>query len=102
MGPGHRRALLAVGAVAVVLAGLLVGGDGFLLAVPALFLFTCLLSGRYVGEAAVLRLRRRRARPTATAASTGTTRPATVAVRGGRLIAASLAGRAPPRPIAAA
>ncbi len=69
-----------------------------LLAVPVLLLALPLASGRYVGEAGLVRLATRGRAPTPRVASG--VRPALraprVMARGGRLIAAALAERGPP------
>ena len=69
-----------------------------LLAAPALLLFLPLLAGRYVGEDGLLRVAARSRAPRVRAVSSprpALRAPRTVA-RGGRLIAAALAERAPP------
>jgi hypothetical protein len=74
-----------------------------LLAVPALLLLLPLLAGRYVGEAGLVRLAGRRGVPRRrTPERLGARRRAPrVLPRGGRLIAAALAERGPPAPLAA-
>ncbi len=100
------RRLFAAGAVGavVVTAALLVAGHtggavvtGVLHLLPAVLLALVLLSGRYPGELALERLRRAGTERVRRASSSPTPRlHAAVALRGGRLIAFSLAGRAPP------
>ncbi len=72
--------------------------NGALMMLPALVLALIMLTRPYIGERVIARLRiRRSTRRRAPAASTRTgMRFAPVAVSGGRLIAAALAGRAPP------
>jgi hypothetical protein len=102
------RPLLAIAVlgVAITLAETVSGLDtGLLLLSPALVLLLPLLAGRYVGEATLERLaarvapprRRRRAR---SAPLVPRRRPRATPVRGGRLLASALAGRAPPVPVA--
>jgi hypothetical protein len=70
---------------------------GVLMLLPALLLAGILLAGRYPGERLIARLARSRAprrRPVGRVQIPP--RPAPASTRGGRLIAASLAGRAPP------
>jgi hypothetical protein len=64
--------------------------------VPVLLLVAALALGRYPGEGALDRVRatRRRRRRPADVASPA--RPPLLLIRGGLLVAASLAGRAPP------
>jgi hypothetical protein len=75
----------------------------WLLAVPALLLLLPLLAGRYVGEDGLARLAGRAVAPRLRSpASLGTRRRAPRTLpRGGRLIAAALAERGPPAPLAA-
>ena len=98
----HLRRLLPVALMGVcLLPALTVAGfgAGLLLLSPALLLALPLLAGRYVGERGLVRLARRarprlrRLRP----ARVPRPWPRAVAVRGGRLIAAALAERGPPR-----
>lgn len=67
---------------------------------PLLLLVAALLAGRYPGEKALERCRRAItilfARPRLRSLLSGFTLPFTAAIRGGRLIARSLAGRGPP------
>jgi hypothetical protein len=75
-----------------------------LLAVPAALLLLPLLAGRYVGEDGLARLARSRtaAAPRRSPQRIGARRRAPrVLPRGGRLIAAALAERGPPVPVAA-
>ncbi len=69
-----------------------------LLAAPALLLFLPLLAGRYLGEHGLARLAARWRPPRARAVSSArpVSRAPRVLARGGRLIAAALAERAPP------
>ncbi|HXA54995.1 MAG TPA: hypothetical protein VNV37_09000 [Solirubrobacteraceae bacterium] len=97
--------LLGLGGVASALAlcALLVGHGGgamtagALYVLPAALLMLALACGRYPGERVLMRLRRMPSRraPRAASAPAPRRRPATL-MRGGRLIAVSLAGRAPP------
>jgi hypothetical protein len=98
----HQQLMLALAGASLL--GLLVaaaaGLDGdALLAVPALLLLLPMLGGRYIGEDALVRLvaralpRRRRIAPAAPRRRAFTP----VLPRGGRLIAAGLAHRGPPR-----
>jgi len=72
-----------------------------LLAAPALLLFLPLLAGRYVGEEGLLRVaaRSRASRIRAVSSVRPAPRAPRVLARGGRLIAAALAERAPPAPL---
>jgi hypothetical protein len=104
-----RLAVLASGGlgVALVLAALHGGIDsaalteGVLYLLPAMLLALVLLAGRRPGERLIVALHRRRARR---GGQRGSTTPGLVPAhptelalpRGGRLIAAALAGRAPP------
>jgi hypothetical protein len=74
-----------------------------LLAAPALLLFLPLLAGRYVGEEGLLRVAARARAPRVRAVSSlrPVLRPPRALARGGRLIAAALAERAPPAPLLA-
>ncbi|HTZ63320.1 MAG TPA: hypothetical protein VMB51_04395 [Solirubrobacteraceae bacterium] len=71
-----------------------------LVLLPALALALAMLVRPYLGARAIARLRARRAdraqRPCSTLLSVGARRMRAHAVRGGRLIAVALAGRAPP------
>lgn len=98
------RPLLAVALLGVVLAvaettdGL---GGASLSLLPALLLFAPLLMGRYVGERTLRRIAVRLARPrrrrTTAAPVAPRPRPRRTLAHGGALLAARLAGRAPPR-----
>ena len=95
----HLMFGLAVLSVAFVLLQSLTGlNPDVLLAAPALLLFLPLLAGRYVGEERLLRVAARWRAPRVRAVSS--VRPMQRAphalARGGRLIAAALAERAPP------
>src|SRR5580658_3368380 len=71
--------------------------QGALMMLPALLLAVALLAGRYPGERLIARWGR--ARPRARQATARVPMPSHASLqtlRGGRLIAASLAGRAPP------
>jgi hypothetical protein len=104
--PQHRRLLpVALAGVCLLLALTVAGlGTGLLLLSPALLLLCPLLTGRYVGERRLVELAsrcrpRRRTRPVRPADPAHRAgRAAGDAVRGGRLIAAALAERGPPRP----
>jgi hypothetical protein len=100
----HQRLLLllalVVGLVALslVLTGL---GTGLLYLAPALMLLAPLALERYVGEETIHRLKRavatrRRRRPARSVAAPLPIAPRTLMVRGGALLAASLAVRPPP------
>ncbi len=104
-GARHRRsvvfagALAAVGTVAILaLLGMLgVLGSGALTLLPALLLAAALFAGRFPGERLIERWTR--ARPClrrALAPLVARTRPVATTPRGGLLVAAALAGRAPP------
>jgi hypothetical protein len=76
---------------------------GALSLLPAALLAAFLLAGRYPGEKLIARVAVSRApcrRPRRFARLLVPSAPASALVRGGRLIAASLAGRAPPAPAA--
>jgi hypothetical protein len=76
--------------------------SGALTMLPALALATMMLTRPYLGERAIVRLRSRRSPRPSAVARIGVRRlrrRASVA-RGGRLIAAALAGRAPPLALA--
>ena len=93
--------LLAAAAVALVSAGLLIAGAwmGLLYLLPALVLAGLLVSGRFPGEELLVRAATRRRRRTRAAPGVPHRRTrASFALipRGGRLLAAALAGRAPP------
>ena len=77
-------------------------GDTLIYLAPALLILLPLLSGRYPGDEALVRAarragprRRRRRAPSRAAARLPI---AGLLPRGGRLVGAALAGRAPPRP----
>lgn len=97
---GLILALMALAALA--LAGVIDPlQSGALTMLPALALAAIMLTHPYLGEHAIARLRARRARQWAEARPIAVPRrPATRVVRGGRLIAAALAGRAPPLALA--
>jgi hypothetical protein len=91
----------------VVLVALALGGvidplqSGALTMLPALVLAAMMLTRPYLGERAIARLRSRRPPRRGAAARIGVRlRPRASVVRGGRLIAAALAGRAPPLALA--
>src|SRR5690349_2530771 len=90
--------------VGLVLAQAITGAD-VMMASPALVLALPLLAGRYVGEERLARLAARLGARVARAARTLNDRlpraPRAVLPRGGRLLAASLAERGPPRSLAA-
>jgi hypothetical protein len=96
-----QRLLLGLAALtvlfAVVQSATGISGD-VLLAAPALILLLPLLAGRYVGEDGLVRLAARAVvRPRRSPSRLGARRRAPrVLPRGGRLIAAALAERAPP------
>ncbi len=97
---GFNRYLSIAAALAVIVLGPVLVGSGFMAVVPALLMLLPLLGGRYIGERAVHRARRAIAPLRVHLAKSV---PATVIdagrgviVRGGRLIAASLATRPPP------
>jgi hypothetical protein len=93
-------ALIAVTAFALG-AGIQWLQTGVLSMFPAIALAIVLLTRRYPGERVIGALRSRRtARPSPGTLMRTPSRPPTRIVRGGRLIAAALAGRAPPRPLA--
>jgi hypothetical protein len=72
---------------------------GVLYLLPAIVMAVVLLAGRYPGVRALERLRRTRTPRTARAVSSRAPRQHLAeTLHGGRLIAGSLAGRAPPRP----
>jgi hypothetical protein len=92
-------ALAAVAAVATLaLLGVLgVLGPGALTLLPALLLAAALFTGRFPGERLIERWTRARPRlRRALAPLVALTRPVASTPRGGRLVAAALAGRAPP------
>jgi hypothetical protein len=84
--------------------GMLVLGvsDALIYLAPALLILLPLLSGRYPGDEALVRAARR-TRPRRRRVPAAVPRPAHSSIaellpRGGRLVGAALAGRAPPRP----
>jgi hypothetical protein len=105
MGRFSARRLLGLGgaASALLFCALLVGHGGGAVAtgalhvLPAVLLVLALACGRYPGERVLARLRRAPSWRRLRAASARAPRQCpTTPLRGGRLIAASLAGRAPP------
>ena len=75
--------------------------SGVLTLLPALVLAVMMLTRPYLGEQAIARLRAGRSRrPRGVATLGGYLRPEVAVARGGRLIAAALAGRAPPLALA--
>jgi hypothetical protein len=89
-----------IAAVALPLIGAPLQG-GALVLLPALALVIVMLTRPYLGEGAIARLRLRRGhRPRSTALSFPARRSPARAVRGGRLLAVALAGRAPPLALA--
>ncbi len=85
----------------LLLAGAVAGlGELLAFAAPVLVLALPLLAGRYLGEERIARaagrMRARRSRPRSVAVPMARLRPARTVVRGGRLIAMSLAVRPPP------
>ena len=75
--------------------------SGALTMLPALALALMMLTRPYLGERTIARLRsRRRPRRSAAARIVVRARPCASVARGGRLIAAALAGRAPPLALA--
>jgi hypothetical protein len=94
-------ALLGVTLLWCLALALLGAHEGLLFLLPALLLAAPLAMGRYVGEAALRGLSRRSSRPRPARDLAWHPRPAfRHALRGARLLAASLAGRSPP-PLAA-
>ncbi|MGA2469557.1 MAG: hypothetical protein ABSG64_02570 [Solirubrobacteraceae bacterium] len=89
-------ALLCIGALAPL--GLLGAFQpGMLMMLPALLLAVALLAGRYPGERLIERWSRGRSRGRGVIANIVVpARPTLELLRGGRLLAARLAGRAPP------
>jgi hypothetical protein len=101
----HVRALWRVASIFALLAlvALAFGGvidplqSGALTMLPALVLAAMMLTRPYIGERVIARLRARRPRRRGAIAIAGVRLRLCAAVaRGGRLIAAALAGRAPP------
>jgi hypothetical protein len=76
--------------------------QSLLMMLPALALAIVMLARPYMGARAIVRLRKRRARlaPRSAPARLGSPGWRPQAVSGGRLIAAALAGRAPPAALA--
>jgi hypothetical protein len=76
--------------------------SGVLTLLPALALAAMMLTRPYLGEQAIARLRAGRSRRPRGVVATlgGYLRPEVAVARGGRLIAAALAGRAPPLALA--
>ena len=93
----RNRVLLALG-VTVFLGGALALAAGLLAALPGLLAFLPLLAGRYIGAARLERAIAARSGARSRPASAPRPRLAqrVLAPRGGRLIAESLAERAPP------
>jgi hypothetical protein len=96
-----RRSLAFAALTLVWLLGLEVLGveAAFAYLAPALLILLPLLGGRYPGDEALVRAvwRRRAPRPPNTAAKAPRRRPrGALLPRGGRLVGAALAGRAPP------
>src|SRR5271168_4407778 len=90
--PGSRARSRMLWRIALVVA---------LIALVALALATMMLTRPYLGERAIARLRLRSPPRRRAAAGSGVRpRPRASVARGGRLIAAALAGRAPPRALA--
>jgi hypothetical protein len=90
-------ATLAVVAVLAALGILGMLGPGALTMLPALLLAVALFAGRYPGERLIERWARSRPRVRATIArALAPQSPSPTLLRGGRLIAVALAGRAPP------
>jgi hypothetical protein len=90
-------AVVAAGAGVALLGSVGAVAPGVLMFLPALLLAAALLAGRYPGEQLLARCVR--ARPRSRSANAGVPVPErqiSVFPRGGRLIAAALAGRAPP------
>ena len=100
----RRRVVFAVGVAAVAALAVLaligtlgVLGPGALTLLPALLLAAAVFAGRYPGEQLLERWARARPRARRTSARLILpTRPVATLARGGRLVAAALAGRAPP------
>ena len=99
LGPIGRIVSLTLGA-AIVAGGLGGAGSGFMVMLPALCLLVPLLLDRYPGERRIDRIRRARAagllRPSAESPSRALRAGHAQLIRGGRLIAASIAVRPPP------
>ena len=94
-------AFAAIAAVWTLGAMALGAGEAFVYLAPALLILLPLMSGRYPGDEALSRpaLRRRGMSPLGGSAAIEPdrrTRPAALLPRGGRLVGAALAGRAPP------
>jgi hypothetical protein len=100
----HILLALTLLSVALAVAQSLTGlSADVLLAVPALLVVLPLLAGRYLGEDGLARLAGRALAPRRRSPGTlgGRRRAPRVLPRGGRLIAAALAERGPPAPVAA-
>jgi hypothetical protein len=100
-----RRSLAFAALTVVWLAGLELLGVEAALAylAPALLILLPLLSGRYPGDEALVRVAGRRTRPARRAPAAlppRRRRAGALLPRGGRLVAFALAGRAPPRLLA--
>jgi hypothetical protein len=106
MPPRDMRILLGLAAllVGLVLAQAITGAE-VMMASPALVLALPLLAGRYVGEERLWRLAERLCAPVVRAARTVRAKlpraPRADVPRGGRLLAARMAERGPPDPVAA-
>jgi hypothetical protein len=106
MPPRDMRILLGLAAllVGLVLAQAITGAQ-VMMASPALVLALPLLAGRYVGEERLSRLAERLRAPVVRAARTMRDQlpraPRADVPRGGRLLAACMAERGPPHPVAA-
>ncbi len=94
----ERRALAAGGVALAVAVVVLVGvaPAGLLCLVPSALIGALLLLGRFPGERVLIALARRRAPRRARAALGRARASAALPARGGGLVAAGLAGRAPP------
>jgi hypothetical protein len=98
-----RRAIAFAALTCLWLLGLeLLGVEAaFAYLAPALLILLPLLGGRYPGEDALVRATTRRPRPRLQQSPAASGRRAAEALlpRGGRLVAAALAGRGPPGPV---
>jgi hypothetical protein len=99
-----RRSLAFAGLTVVWLLGLELFGveAAFAYLAPALLILLPLLSGRYPGDEALVRAASRRRRPPPRRPATAMPRrrrAVPLLPRGGRLVGAALAGRAPPAPL---
>jgi hypothetical protein len=93
----HGR-LLVIAAVGLLALGLLIASDfdlGLLMVLPALAIAVVFFAWPYPGLELIMRIAARRKRPRRRSAPTPPRAPARLH-RGGRLISASLGGRAPP------